>query len=83
MGGLAIAAVTLRLWAKGIRKLKIGADDILIVGGLVNTTLLTRLEVRLSLTFARFWRSHCAFVTLSAQRDFGSGITSFTSSLAL
>ena len=29
MGCLAIAAVALRLWAKGIRRLKIGADDFL------------------------------------------------------
>jgi hypothetical protein len=36
MGSLAIAAVTLRLWAKGMRKTtKMGADDALIVLGLV------------------------------------------------
>lgn len=44
MGCLAIAAVALRLWAKGIRRLKIGVDDILIVVGLVYRSLLPSLK---------------------------------------
>lgn len=35
MGCLAIVAVALRFWCKGIRRTKIGADDILIIVGLV------------------------------------------------
>ena len=58
MGSLAIAAVVLRLWAKGIRRLQIGADDFLIVGGLVNTSLLYPAR---SATFA----DHCKVLALA------------------
>jgi hypothetical protein len=39
IGSLATAAVVLRLWAVGIRRSKIGADDVLIVIGLVRSSL--------------------------------------------
>ena len=49
MGCLAISAVALRLWAKTMRRIRIGADDFLILVGLVRR-FLTRLDLRLVLT---------------------------------
>ena len=46
MGCLAVVAVALRLWAKGLRKNCIAADDILIVAGLVRFPP-TLLKIRL------------------------------------
>ena len=76
MGCLAIVAVALRLCAGGVRRMRRGADDILIIIGLVRR-FLTRLGLRLLLTIARFWRLVCAFAALSEQRNFGWGIMSF------
>ena len=53
MGCLAIVAVALRLWAGTVRRMRRGAEDILIIIGLVRR-FLTRLELRLLLTTARF-----------------------------
>ena len=58
MGCLAITAVALRLWAKSIRRLESGADDLLIVGGLVNTSLFQPVR---SATFA----NHCKILALA------------------
>ena len=66
MGCLAIVAVVLRLWAREVRRMRIGADDALIIIGLVRR-FLAQLEPRLLLTIARFWRSVCAFATLLEQ----------------
>lgn len=57
MGCLAIAAVALRLWAKRIRRIKIGADDFLILIGLVNRSLPHPDRIA---TFA----DHCKFLAL-------------------
>ena len=67
MGCLAIIAVALRLWAGGVRRMRRGADDVLIIIGLVRR-FLTRFVLRLLLTMARFWRLVCASATLSQQR---------------
>lgn len=80
MGCLAIVAVALRLWAGEIRRMRRGADDILIIIGLVRR-FLSRLGLRLLLTNARSWRLVCAFATLSEQRYFDWGIMSCISSL--
>ena len=80
MGCLAVVAVALRLWARKVGRMKRGADDALIIVGLVRQ-FLARLEPRLLLTIARFWHSVCAFATLSEQRNFDGEIMSFISTL--
>ena len=80
MGCLAVAAVALRLWAKKLRRMKMGADDALIIIGLVRR-FLAQLEPRLLLTIARSWRSVCVFATLSEQRNFDGYIMRLMSSL--
>lgn len=83
MGSLAIAAVTLRLWAKGMRKTtKMGADDALIVLGLVMVSS-SRFKLQFVLTLERLWHLACAFATLSEQRCIDSGTTKYTSSVVL
>ena len=82
MGCLAVLAVALRLRAKSLRKDSIGADDILIVVGLVRFSL-TLLKIRLQLTTERSWHSACAFATLLGPQTIGLGTMSFTSSLVL
>lgn len=69
MGCLAIVAVALRLWAGAVRKMRRGAEDILIIIGLVRH-FRTRLGLRFLLTIARFWRLVCAFAISSEQRYF-------------
>ena len=76
MGCLAIVAVALRLWAKTVGRMKIGADDALIIIGLVKQSL-AWLEPRQLLTIVRFWRSVCAFATSSEQRHLDLEIMSF------
>ena len=80
MGCLAIVAVALRLWAREVRRTRIGADDALLIIGLVSR-FLAQLEPRLLLTIARFWRWVCVFATLSEQRNFDLETMSFTSNL--
>lgn len=80
MGCLAIVAVVLRLWARKVRRMKIGADDALIIIGLVRR-FLAQLEPRLLLTIVRFWRSFCVFATSSEPRNFDGEIMSFISIL--
>jgi hypothetical protein len=65
MGCLAIAAVALRFWARKMRKMNMGADDILSFVGLVRL-FLDSPQVCHSLNVARFWRLVCAFASLSA-----------------
>ena len=81
MGCLAITAVALRLWARKVGRMKLGADDALIIIGLVKQSL-AQLEPRILLTIASFWRSVCAFATLSEQRNSDPEIMSFISTLA-
>ena len=80
IGCLAIGAVALRLWARKVGRMKIGADDALIIIGLVKQSL-AWLEPRRLLTIVKFWRSVCAFATSSEQRHLDLEIMSLISSL--
>lgn len=82
MSCLAIVAVGLRFWAKRVRRSRIGADDFLIVIGLVRL-FFAQHDVQTLLIIPRYWLLVCAYVILSEQRNSASGIMRFTSSPAL